>query len=190
VHNHSIWIEMTETWWQYGVIYQIYPRSFRDANGDASSKRDWYLWRDSAADGGPPNNWLSNFGGSAWQWDALTGQYYYHAFLKQQPDLNWRNSEVIAAMHDVLRFWLKRGVDGFRVDVLWHLIKDDGQACTLPFGSIASSARILLSTHLDRRDEVLTGSVALRPDEGVIMTVSAGMPGTARVSPRTVTRDQ
>jgi glycosidase len=65
VHNHSIWIEMTETWWQYGVIYQIYPRSFRDANGDASSKRDWYLWRDPAADGGPPNNWLSNFGGSA-----------------------------------------------------------------------------------------------------------------------------
>jgi alpha-glucosidase len=209
---------MTDEWWRQGVIYQIYPRSFRDANGDGigdlsgivhrleycatlavdaiwlspiypspmadfgydvsdytniaptfgtlvefdglvaeikrrgmklildyvpnhtsdqhpwfkdsrsgrgSSKRDWYLWRDPAADGGPPNNWLSNFGGSAWQWDAHTEQYYYHAFLKEQPDLNWRHPEVVAAMHDVLRFWLKRGVDGFRVDVLWLLIKDD-----------------------------------------------------------------
>ena len=210
---------MTATWWQRGVIYQIYPRSFQDSNGDgvgdlagilqrldycadagrrrpvalarsirrrwptsattypttptsircsapsqqfdelaarmrqrglklildyvpnhtsdqhpwfqesrasrASAKRDWYLWRDPAPDGGPPNNWLSNFGGSAWEWDAATGQYYYHAFLKEQPDLNWRNPEVRAAMYDVLRFWMRRGVDGFRVDVLWHLIKDD-----------------------------------------------------------------
>jgi hypothetical protein len=68
---------------------------------------------------------LSQFGGSAWQWDSVTGQYYYHAFLPAQPDLNWRNPEVRAAMHEVLRFWLRRGVDGFRVDVLWHLIKDD-----------------------------------------------------------------
>ena len=209
---------MSDSWWQSGVIYQIYPRSFQDADGDGigdikgiscrldhclslgvdalwlspiypspmadfgydianftdvdpifgslaefddvlaaikrrgmklildyvpnhtsdghpwfkdsrssrtSSKRDWYLWRDPVADGGPPNNWLSNFGGSAWQWDEHTGQYYYHAFLKEQPDLNWRNPSVVAAMHDVLRFWLRRGVDGFRVDVLWVLIKDD-----------------------------------------------------------------
>ena len=209
---------MTPEWWQRGVIYQIYPRSFRDTDRDgigdlggilerlpycaslgvealwlspifpspmadfgydvsdytdihplfgtlgqfdelvsevrrrgmklildyvpnhtseehpwfkdsrssrASSRRDWYLWRNPAADGGPPNNWLSHFGGSAWQWDELTGQYYYHAFLKEQPDLNWRNPQVRAAMHDVLRFWLDRGVDGFRVDVLWLLIKDD-----------------------------------------------------------------
>jgi alpha-glucosidase len=88
-------------------------------------KRDWYIWRDPAPDGRPPNNWLSNFGGSGWQFDERTGQYYYHAFLAAQPDLNWRNPEVRAAMHDVLRFWLDRGVDGFRVDVLWHLIKDD-----------------------------------------------------------------
>jgi alpha-glucosidase len=88
-------------------------------------KRDWYLWRDAGAGGGAPNNWSSNFGGSAWEWDEPTGQYYYHSFLKEQPDLNWRNPEVVAAMHDVLRFWLKRGVDGFRVDVLWMLIKDD-----------------------------------------------------------------
>ena len=88
------------------------------------TKRDWYIWRDASPEGGPPNNWRSNFGGSAWEWDAATGQYYYHAFLKEQPDLNWRNPEVRAAMHDVLRFWLDRGVDGFRADVLWHLMKD------------------------------------------------------------------
>ena len=87
--------------------------------------RDWYLWRDPGPGGGPPNNWLSQFGGSAWEWDEKTGQYYYHAFLRSQPDLNWRNPAVCAAMYDVLRFWLARGVDGFRVDVLWHLIKDD-----------------------------------------------------------------
>ena len=211
-------LRMPDNWWQRGVIYQIYPRSFRDANGDGigdlggilerldycaslgadalwlspiypspmadfgydvsdytdidpifgtladfddllmeikrrgmklildfvpnhtsdehpwfkasrssrhSSKRDWYLWRDAAAGGGPPNNWLSNFGGSAWQWDEPTEQYYYHAFLKEQPDLNWRHPEVVTAMHQVLRFWLNKGVDGFRVDVVWLLIKDD-----------------------------------------------------------------
>jgi alpha-glucosidase len=204
-------------WWQTGIIYQIYPRSFQDSDGDgigdlngilqrldylawlgidaiwlspifpspmadfgydisdytdiaaafgsladfdrlldaahrkglkvildfvpnhtseqhpwfldsrssrASRKRDWYIWRDAAGDGGPPNNWLSVFGGSAWAWDEATWQYYYHAFLKEQPDLNWQNPEVREAMYDVLRFWLERGVDGFRVDVIWHLIKD------------------------------------------------------------------
>ncbi len=89
-----------------------------------SPRRDWYIWRDPAPGGGPPNNWLSSFGGSAWQLDRGTGQYYYHAFLASQPDLNWRNPRVRSAMHEVLRFWLDRGVDGFRVDVLWHLIKD------------------------------------------------------------------
>jgi alpha-glucosidase len=99
---------------------------FEEARASRSSpKRNWYLWRDPAPDGGPPNNWLSQFGGSAWQLDERTGQYYYHAFLKEQPDLNWRNPEVVAAMHDVLRFWMARGVDGFRVDVLWHLVKDE-----------------------------------------------------------------
>lgn len=204
-------------WWQRGTIYQIYPRSFQDTNGDGvgdlpgiierldylhwlgvdavwlspiypspmadfgydvsdytaidpvfgtlddldrlvehahalglkvildyvpnhssdqhpwfqaarSSRddphRDWYIWRDPAPDGGPPNNWQSTFGGSAWTWDARTGQYYYHAFLPEQPDLNWHNPELRAAMLDVLRFWLDRGVDGFRVDVISQLIKD------------------------------------------------------------------
>ncbi len=97
----------------------VESRSSREA-----AKRDWYIWRDPAPGGGPPNNWLSEFGGSAWQWDATTGQYYYHAFLPAQPDLNWRNIEVRRAMYDVMRFWLMRGIDGFRVDVIWHLIKD------------------------------------------------------------------
>jgi alpha-glucosidase len=206
------------SWWQTGIIYQIYPRSFQDSNGDGigdlrgitqrlpylkelgvdaiwlspifpspmadfgydisdytdidplfgslddfdallaaahsqglkvildlvpnhtsdrhpwflesrgsrrNRKRDWYLWRDSAANGGPPNNWLSVFGGSAWEYDGATGQYYYHAFLAAQPDLNWRNPAVRAAIYEVMRFWLRRGVYGFRVDVVWHLIKDN-----------------------------------------------------------------
>jgi alpha-glucosidase len=205
-------------WWQHGIVYQIYPRSFQDGNGDGvgdlkgiwhrldhlvwlgvdavwlspiypspmadfgydvsdyrgihplfgsmedfdallaethrrglklildfvpnhtsdehpwfqesrasrdNPKRDWYIWRDPAPGGGPPTNWLSVFGGSAWQLDPATGQYYYHAFLARQPDLNWRNPDVRAAMHDAMRFWLDKGVDGFRVDVIWHLIKDD-----------------------------------------------------------------
>jgi alpha-glucosidase len=88
-----------------------------------NAKRSWYIWKDGTADQ-RPNNWLSIFGGSAWEWDDHTGQYYYHAFLKEQPDLNWRNPEVQQAMLDAIRFWLERGVDGFRIDVIWHLIKD------------------------------------------------------------------
>lgn len=90
----------------------------------ASEKRDYYLWKDPAPHGGPPNNWLSVFGGSAWEWEEATQQYYYHAFLKEQPDLNWRNPLVRQHMYESMRFWLDQGVDGFRVDVLWHLIKD------------------------------------------------------------------
>lgn len=95
-------------------------RSSRD-----NPKRDWYIWQDAAAEGGVPNNWRSVFGGSGWEWDQTTGQYYYHGFLKEQPDLNWRNPEVVEAMLDVMKFWLNKGVDGFRVDVMWHMIKDE-----------------------------------------------------------------
>ncbi len=205
-------------WWQHGIIYQVYPRSYQDSNGDGigdlkgilqrldylqwlgvtavwispiypspmadfgydiadykgihplfgsmedfdallaeahrrnirivldlvpnhtsykhpwflesksskdNPKRDWYIWKDALEDGAPPNNWLSVFGGPAWEWDETTGQYYYHAFLKEQPDLNWRNPAVQEAMLDVMRFWLDKGVDGFRVDVMWHMIKDE-----------------------------------------------------------------
>jgi alpha-glucosidase len=207
-----------QEWWQTGIIYQIYPRSFQDSNNDGvgdlrgiihrlsylielgvdaiwlspiftspmadfgydiadytdvdplfgnltdidnlidvahrhhlkllldlvpnhtsdqhpwfvesktsrnSPRRDWFIWRDPAPEGGPPNNWLSEFGGSAWEFDPNTNQYYYHTFLSAQPDLNWRNPAVRNAMHDVMRFWLRRGVDGFRVDAVWYLIKDD-----------------------------------------------------------------
>lgn len=206
------------TWWQGGVIYQIYPRSFQDSNGDGigdldgivqrldhlvdlgvdaawispiypspmadfgydvsdhcdvdpvfgtladfdrlleaahargiriildfvpnhtsdrhpwflesrasrvNPRRDWYIWRDPGPEGGPPNNWLSEFGGPAWTLDEATGQYYYHAYLPEQPDLNWRNPAVREAMVEVLRFWFARGVDGFRVDAIHHLIEDE-----------------------------------------------------------------
>jgi alpha-glucosidase len=98
---------------------------FADSRSSRTSlKRDWYVWADPSANGGPPNNWLSRFGGSAWQRDEATEQYYYHSFLLEQPDLNWRNPEVRAAMADVLRFWMRRGVDGFRVDASAVLIED------------------------------------------------------------------
>jgi alpha-glucosidase len=205
-------------WWQTGVIYQIYPRSFLDSNGDGvgdlpgiaskldylrwlgvdaiwlspiypspmadfgyditnytavhplfgtledldtllhqahqrdlklildfvpnhtsdehpwfqqarssrmNERRDWYIWHDPAPDGGPPNNWTSRFGGSAWQFDEQTEQYYLHLYDVKQPDLNWRNPQVRQAMFDVMRFWLDRGVDGFRVDALEVLLKDE-----------------------------------------------------------------
>ena len=213
MHVNNVW-----RWWQTGVVYQIYPRSFQDSNGDGigdlegiiqrldylqwlgidaiwispiypspmadfgydvanytdihplfgdlatfdrlleaahqrdirvildfvpnhssdehpwfvesrssreNPKRDWYIWRDPQPDGSPPNNWVSAFGGKAWAWDAHTAQYYLHLFVDKQPDLNWRNPEVVAAMHDVLRFWLDRGVDGFRMDVVTYIIKDE-----------------------------------------------------------------
>jgi alpha-glucosidase len=203
-------------WWQTGIIYQVYPRSFMDSNGDGvgdlpgitakldylawlgvdalwlspifrspmadfgydvadyedidplfgtlddfsqlldaaharglrvildlvpnhtsnqhpwflesrasrdNPKRDWYIWRDAKPDGSPPNNWLAYFGGAAWTWDAATGQYYLHNFLPEQPDLNYRNPEVQQAMFGIIRRWLARGIDGFRIDVIDRMIK-------------------------------------------------------------------
>ncbi|MDX6691115.1 MAG: alpha-glucosidase [Solirubrobacteraceae bacterium] len=94
-------------------------RSSREA-----SKRNWYVWADPSADGGPPNNWTSEAGGSVWELDATTGQYYLHSHLVEQPDLNWREPAVREALLDVLRFWLDRGADGFRIDVAHMLMKD------------------------------------------------------------------
>ncbi|GMR10907.1 MAG: alpha-amylase family glycosyl hydrolase [Anaerolineae bacterium] len=87
-------------------------------------KHDWYIWRDAGPDGSLPNNWGSPFGGPTWTWDEATGQYYLHQFLKEQPELNWRNPELRRAMMDVLRFWLDRGVDGIRMDVIGMIVKD------------------------------------------------------------------
>ena len=86
--------------------------------------RDWYIWRDGKGPGQPPNNWTSTFGGSAWKFDPITGQYYYHYFYAEQPDLNWRNPKVADAMFDVTRWWYKRGVGGFRLDAVDALFED------------------------------------------------------------------
>lgn len=97
---------------------------FRESRSSRTNpKRDWYIWRDGK-NGGPPNNWQSWFGHSAWQLDPTTGQYYYHYFYKQQPDLNWRNPEVQKAMFGVMRFWLDKGVSGFRMDAVSRLFED------------------------------------------------------------------
>jgi alpha-glucosidase len=101
-----------------------HPWFLESRSSRTNPKRDWYIWRDAKADGSPPNNWLSQFGGPAWTMDPVSGQYYLHSFLREQPDLNWRNPDVRRAMYAVLQFWLDRGVDGFRVDAIWLLIKD------------------------------------------------------------------
>ena len=98
---------------------------FQDSKSSrASAHRDWYVWRDGRGSGRPPNNWVSTFGLSAWTFDATTQQYYYHYFYPEQPDLNWRNPAVEAAMLEVTRFWYKRGVAGFRLDAVDSLFED------------------------------------------------------------------
>jgi alpha-glucosidase len=90
-----------------------------------NEKRNWYVWRDGKKGGGPPNNWQSVFGHSAWKFDPTTRQFYYHFFYPEQPDLNFRNPEVKKAMYDVARFWLDRGVAGFRLDAISTLYEDE-----------------------------------------------------------------
>ena len=98
---------------------------FIDSKSSRTSvHRNWYIWHDGMRSGQPPNNWLSTFGGSAWKFDPRTGQYYYHYFYPEQPDLNWRNSAVENAMFDVTRWWYKRGVAGFRLDAVDTLFED------------------------------------------------------------------
>lgn len=94
-------------------------RSARDA-----ARRDWYIWKDPHPDGGPPNNWISEFGGPAWTWNEATEQYYLHIYAREQPALNWRNPAVREAMLGAMRSWYERGVDGFRVDAVEHLTPD------------------------------------------------------------------
>ena len=101
-----------------------HPWFLESRSSVANPKRDWYVWKDSRQDGSEPNNWLSLFGGKAWEWDQKTGQYYLHSFLKEQPDLNWRNPQVQHAIFDVVRYWLELGVDGFRIDVAHFIMKD------------------------------------------------------------------
>jgi alpha-glucosidase len=139
---------------------------FRDSrSARTSARRNWYIWRDPAADGGPPNNWLSEFGGPAWTFDPGCGQYYYHAFLCQQPDLNWREPQVRAAMHEVMRFWLDREVDGFRVDAIHFLLEDESFADNPPnpnWQPGQSPARRLLRTHTADLPEVQVHVAGMR----------------------------
>lgn len=97
---------------------------FKEARSSKENpKRDWYVWRpakyDAQGNRKPPNNWRSNFGGSAWEWDEATQEYYLHLFCPEQPDLNWENAETRAAIYEsAMEFWLRKGVDGFRVDTV------------------------------------------------------------------------
>ena len=113
------------------LIDQVYAHTsdlhpwFAQSRADrANDRAEWYVWADPRPDGTPPNNWQSVFGGPAWTWDARRGQYYMHTFLKEQPQLNAHNAEVQDALLDVARFWLDRGVDGFRLDALNHSMHD------------------------------------------------------------------
>jgi alpha-glucosidase len=112
--------------WVLNHTSDRHPWFLASRSGRDNPRRDWYVWRDSAPGGGPPNNWASAFAavGPAWTFDQATGQWYLHSFLPEQPDLNWDNPDVEAAMHDVLRFWLDRGIDGFRLDAVHRLAKD------------------------------------------------------------------
>lgn len=101
----------------------LHPWFLESRSSLDNPKRDWYVWRDGKGSD-PPNNWYSAFGGSAWEYDPHTGQYYYHYFFKEQPDLNWRNPAVRQAMYAAARFWLDMGVDGFRLDAIGTLFED------------------------------------------------------------------
>ena len=111
--------------WSSTIPLTSIPGSSSPQTSRENPYRDYYIWHDPAPNGGPPNNWQAVFGGRAWEWDESTGQYYYHMFYKQQPDLNWRNPKVRQKMLDVFRFWLDQGVKGFRLDVFNVYFKDD-----------------------------------------------------------------
>jgi alpha-glucosidase len=132
----------------------VESRSSRD-----NPKRDYYIWADPAPGAGPPetrrpNNWETHFGGPAWTYDAHTGQFYMHQFHRSQPELNYRHPDVLPAMLDNMRFWLDRGVDGFRVDVIWLMLKDAGLRDEPPNPDAAPDAR-----PFDRLQHIYTADV-------------------------------
>jgi len=142
-----------------------HPWFLESRSSRSSPKRDWYIWRDPKPDGTPPNNWIGEFGGSAWTFDEASGQYYYHAYLSQQPDLNWRSPEVREAMLGVLRFWLSRGVDGFRVDAIHHLFEDQelrDNPINPDWRKGMSPARRLIRLHTMDQPEVHDAIAAMR----------------------------
>ena len=118
-----------------------------------NAKADWYVWADAKPDGTAPNNWLSVFGGSSWEWDSVRRQYYLHNFLAAQPDLNFHNPEVQDALLDAVRFWLERGVDGFRLDTVNYYVHDRWLRNNPPLaesmaGTIAATNPYLYQSHL------------------------------------------
>ncbi len=143
---------MLSTFHQYGIrlIMDLVVNHSSDEHswftmareGKESPMRDFYIWRDPAADGGPPNNWTSFFGGSAWELDEASGQYYLHLFSKKQPDLNWENPGLRQRIYEMMRWWLDRGVDGFRMDVINLISKTPD----LPDGD-ASAGRLIGTEH-------------------------------------------
>ncbi len=120
-HNRGIKIIMDLVVNHTSHLHKWFIES-RSSTGN--KRRHWYIWH-SGNKGKPPNNWKSAFGGSAWEFDSHTGEFYLHSFLKEQPDLNWRNPETRRAIHKMMRFWLDRGVDGFRLDVVNWFVKDE-----------------------------------------------------------------
>ena len=108
-----------------------HPWFIESKSSKDNPKREWYIWKDPKEDGSEPNNWESIFNGSAWEYDELTNQYYFHLFSKKQPDLNWDNSEVRNAVFEMMNWWFDKGIDGFRVDAITH-IKKTFEAGDLP----------------------------------------------------------
>ena len=160
-----------------------HPWFVESASSRDSAKRDWYVWRDPAPGGGPPNNWQSAFKavGPAWTFHQPTGQYYLHSFTPQQPDLNWDNPEVEAAMHDVLRFWLDRGVDGFRIDAIYRLAKDPELRDNEPgwphdedWPTIHERLRKIRSVVDEYEDRMVAGEVYLLDLRKVVQYVNSG----------------
>jgi len=151
-HRHGIRVVLD---WVPNHTSDRHPWFVESRSSRQSPRRDWYVWRDGTPDR-PPNNWRAALGdGPAWTWDAATAQWYLHLFLAAQPDLDWNHVEVAAAMHDTLRFWLDRGVDGFRMDVI-HCIGKDPALPDLPDGMAALPAAV---QHDDPRTHALVRDI-------------------------------
>jgi alpha-glucosidase len=161
-----------------------HPWFVESRSSRAHPKRDWYVWRDPAPDGGPPNNWRSAFKavGPAWTLDPHTGQYYRHTFMAQQPDLNWDSPDVEAAMHDTLRFWLDRGVDGFRLDAINTLGKDPEMRDNVPgqprrdddWPNVHDRLRGIRAVVDEYEDRVIVGEVYLDDLARVVAYINGG----------------
>lgn len=157
-----------------------HPWFIESSSSRSNPQRDWYIWRDPQPDGSLPNNWGSFFGGPAWTFHEATGQYYLHQFLKEQPELNWRNPEVRQAMFNVLRFWLDRGVDGFRMDVIGLILKDadlrdnppnPNVPPDLPENDIAGRLRMVYNLDQDEVHEIMRAMRQLLDEYGECVAI-------------------